>query len=151
MLFLLRIPQCSKWSFTEGSRTKLRPANYREKTQLTTSVGRKYFGSTFTCTTPVSWQRPTSCSSFPSHLENGPINRPALFSSVTSSHRQNMSPALPFFFFFFCLNLTQQALGTVQDTHTRTHTHTHTHSYWPDMSVSSRTQEGGEREVRWGG
>lgn len=36
---------------------------------LTTSVGRKNFGSTFTCTTPVSLQRPISLSSLPSHLE----------------------------------------------------------------------------------
>lgn len=36
---------------------------------LTTSVGRKYLGSTLTCTTPVSWQRPISCSSLPSHLQ----------------------------------------------------------------------------------
>lgn len=35
----------------------------------TTSVGRKYLGSTFTCTTPVSLQRPTSSTFFPSHLD----------------------------------------------------------------------------------
>lgn len=41
----------------------------QQRAGLTTSVGRKYLGSTWMCTTPVSWQRPISCSSLPSHLE----------------------------------------------------------------------------------
>lgn len=36
---------------------------------LTTSVGRKNFGSTITWITPVSWQRPISSASLPSHLK----------------------------------------------------------------------------------